>query len=174
MPAKSNTEPYGRGPGGGRGRLPNTIRTFWCRVNKNGPIHPVLGTACWVWTGRRDRDGYGRFCIGRMTKAAHRVAWEDANGVIGPDLGALHHCDNRGLCNPSHMFLGNNTVNHADCVAKKRHPAGERHGRAKLTEDAVREIRTSTESHRVLADRFGVSRSMVGQAKRGLFWKHVQ
>ncbi len=30
---------------------PTDEERFWTRVNKDGPVHPVLGTACWLWTG---------------------------------------------------------------------------------------------------------------------------
>lgn len=39
---------------------------FWSKVNKAGPIperRPDLGP-CWVWTGDKDRDGYGRIQVG--------------------------------------------------------------------------------------------------------------
>lgn len=42
---------------------------------------------------------------------------------------------------------------------------------AKLTIDQVREIRASDDSYAVLAKRFGVSKSMVGNIVRGRYWK---
>src|SRR5438128_11296357 len=25
---------------------------FWEKINKNGPIHPIIGTPCWLWKGK--------------------------------------------------------------------------------------------------------------------------
>lgn len=50
---------------------------------------------------------------------------------------------------------------------------GEAHGRAKLTAESVRAIRASGESGRVLAKRYGVSRSSIQNAKRRKTWPHV-
>lgn len=51
---------------------------------------------------------------------------------------------------------------------------GEAHGRAKLTEAAVREIRTSDLSSAELARRFGVSRCAVIKVLQRQTWKHVE
>jgi hypothetical protein len=50
---------------------------------------------------------------------------------------------------------------------------GEASANAKLNEPAVRLIRTSQESVRSLARRFGVSRRTIGRARDGLSWAHV-
>lgn len=40
-------------PAGGRRRVPPEVR-FWPKVNKDGPVHPALGTACWEWLASVD------------------------------------------------------------------------------------------------------------------------
>jgi hypothetical protein len=49
--------------------------------------------------------------------------------------------------------------------------ASERNGRAKLTRLQVDEIRASSELHRVLAARYGVSKSLIGQIRAGTCWR---
>ena len=44
---------------------------------------------------------------------------------------------------------------------------------AKLDDDKVREIRKSTESMEILADRFGVSAGTIFQVRNHKTWKHV-
>jgi hypothetical protein len=52
--------------------------------------------------------------------------------------------------------------------------AGARNGnRAKLTEDSVRYIRSSSKTDRELGKELGVNRGTVNLVRRGLRWKHV-
>jgi HNH endonuclease len=82
---------------------------FWAMVNKEGPVPaacPELGP-CWLWTGKLDRKGYGRFDAGHGTDvrhlAAHRYAYELEVGEI-PDTGWLRHlCDVPRCVNPGHL-----------------------------------------------------------------------
>jgi len=90
---------------------------LWEKVDKNGPIHPVLGTACWLWMAGRNKLGYGLFDCG----SAHRIAWILTNGPPPPDTPfVLHRCDNPPCCNPDHHFLGTQADNIRDMVAKGR------------------------------------------------------
>jgi hypothetical protein len=50
---------------------------------------------------------------------------------------------------------------------------GERAYNSKLTEAKVRSIRASAESHTVLAERYGVSRSLISLVQRREVWIHV-
>lgn len=50
---------------------------------------------------------------------------------------------------------------------------GEKHGMHKLTLDQVREIRNSTESDKVLAERYGVVRTTIWAIRKGRLWKGV-
>lgn len=96
---------------------------FWPRVNKAGPIHAVLGTPCWLWTGAPDNRGYGRLSttLGGSVLKAHRLSWEIANGAIPEGLCVLHRCDNPPCVNPEHLFLGTRPDNARDMADKGRH-----------------------------------------------------
>lgn len=54
-------------------------------------------------------------------------------------------------------------------VSGERH--GKAHGKAKLTVEAIREIRNGTGTHESIAVRYGVSRSTVSLIKAGRLWK---
>ena len=114
-------------------------------------------TGCMNWRGTLFANGYGR--IGGQR--AHRVAYESAYGAIPDGMLVCHRCDNRACVNPEHLFLGTTDDNMADMVAKGRSARGERHGRAKITQETAAEIRKSTLKCREAAALYGVSKSMV-------------
>jgi hypothetical protein len=52
-------------------------------------------------------------------------------------------------------------------------PMGINHGRAKLTDDQVLEIRNSEEDAAQLAQRLGVSKSTISNVRRRHTWSHI-
>jgi hypothetical protein len=144
---------------------------FWAKVRRGGPDD------CWEWAGARNPLGYGNFWGGSGHARAHRFAFELENGPIPAGLCVLHRCDNTSCVNPGHLFLGTMKDNTADMVAKGRARggvSGERNGKARLTVEAVIEIRSRRAvSARALAERFGVHRHTIHAIRRGQFWKEV-
>lgn len=135
---------------------------FW----KNVPVGDP--SECWEWTGYRSNLGYGRFTrAGKTgTQMAHRIAYELTYGPLPPHLFACHKCDNPPCCNPNHLFAGTAAENFHDAISKgrwRRPPPrrGAESNKTKLTEDQVKEIRSSEEPARVLATRFGVSKTAI-------------
>ena len=51
---------------------------------------------------------------------------------------------------------------------------GDEQSGAKLTTDAVRAIRESRETEKVLAGRYGVSRTTIGRIRRRDAWAHIR
>jgi hypothetical protein len=58
---------------------------------------------CWVWTGRKQREGYGRIVVNGITTGVHRVAYEMAKGPIPDGMTIDHLCRNKACVNPAHM-----------------------------------------------------------------------
>jgi hypothetical protein len=149
----------------------DTEKRFWDKVEKREPDQ------CWKWKGAVASHGYGSMAISLM---AHRVAWGIAHGSVPTkNIHVLHKCDDPLCVNPSHLFLGSHQDNMLDKEAKGRgnHPFGSNHGRAKLTENLVKEIwkdRQNGKSQRFLARKYGVARSGIRQILRGISWKHVK
>lgn len=112
-------------------------------------------TGCWLWNGAprstRDPEGYGQCGMTfphRKESAAHRVSWTLMFGPIPEGLLVLHRCDVPRCVRPDHLFLGTSKDNAQDREIKKRsnnkrppYWFGEKHPRAKLTWEKVKEIR---------------------------------
>jgi hypothetical protein len=58
---------------------------------------------CLEWRSWVDNGGYGRITVSRRNYAAHRVAYEVANGPIPDGLTIDHLCRNRKCINPDHL-----------------------------------------------------------------------
>lgn len=160
----------------------------------------VTDDGCWEWAGTR-RKGYGRLSIAGRNYSIHRLIYEDVVGPIPAGQIVMHRCDNPPCCRPDHLKAGTQAENLADMrkkgranrapaepkpiraprlPAKKKEPVGQalgsRHGNSKLSEDAVREIRTSVEagvSQADLARKYGVHQSQISRALNGKLWAHV-
>ena len=82
--------------------------------------------ACWPWTGTKQSKGYG--CLGFRCAdgvdrrfLAHRVALMLATAQhFVLEMQVMHSCDNRPCCNPRHLFVGTQSDNMRDCLAKGR------------------------------------------------------
>ena len=147
---------------------------FWSKVDKKGPDD------CWEWTAAKNRFGYGQIRISGKTVLAHRASWELANGSIPKGRGyhgtcVLHHCDNKTCVNPKHLFLGTQADNIHDMERKgrQRHPRGEVHGRSKLSEQNVHEIRSLLKAgqiQREIASVYDVDETTICNISTGYSW----
>jgi hypothetical protein len=127
-----------------------------------------------------DADGYRRVGLWDGVKqrkyAVHRLV---ANAFHGHLRNALHsevaHLDgNPANCDAANLKWVSKVENRSH---RKRHgteSSGERHGLAKLTELAVRHIRSTRESRVELAGRYGVSPWTIDDVRRRRNWKHVR
>jgi hypothetical protein len=115
-----------------------------------------------MWQLAKNAKGYGRVGIapGKMA-LAHRVYYEQYIERV-PDGFELHHlCKVPGCVKPEHL------------VPKTRREHLRISGKLKLNPADVIEIRRSTEKQRVLAERYGVSQSLISRIKARLVWRDV-
>jgi hypothetical protein len=63
----------------------------------------VDALGCCVWTGARNRKGYGHFYFEGRTVQAHRWNYQRVFGRIPRDRQLDHLCRNRACVNPHHM-----------------------------------------------------------------------
>lgn len=146
------------------------LSRFWDNTRWNGE--------CLEWTGPRNYAGYGVFYHEDKGKLAHRVAYELAHGSLSEDACVLHRCDSPPCIRPVHLFEGTREDNIFDMIGKgrSRHPVGEGHYRATLTEAEVRAIRaehTARRSPRAIADERGLHRSTAQRIVARTAWRHV-
>lgn len=82
----------------GHGFASTIHKRFWGKVLKT--------ESCWLWTGCKNKDGYGKIRFNGKTELAHRVAWELANGPLAEGLTIDHvwpKCQNRSCVNLAHL-----------------------------------------------------------------------
>lgn len=134
---------------------------------------PEPNSGCTLWLGAVGGDGYGVVRYNDVQNRAHRLAWIDANGPVAPGLVVRHKCDNPLCINVDHLCVGTVRDNNVDRVTRKRGSVGERHYKAKLTDEAVRAIRKDTRPLAEIAAEYGVTPSNICAARIGRTWKHV-
>lgn len=163
------------GHGGPKPGYPADTPVYPAAVRGRLMSHIEMSGDCWVWTGHRTSNGYGRITVLGKVRLSHRVSWAVHHGPVSDGMRVLHRCDNPPCINPAHLFLGTSADNNADMRAKGRDAvlAGERNGRAKLTAQQVREIRAAVlvEDKATVARRFRISRRTVLRIVVGDIWR---
>lgn len=173
------------------------IAAFWAKTTRV-PDRQWGDSPCQLWTAGTDAGGYGTF----GGEKAHRIAWILANGPIPDGLFVCHRCDeidppgdktSRRCVNSAHLFLGTHQENITDAVIKGRYATGERsgrrrfkdhwpstagiaNGRAKLTDDQVREIcqrRKDGQTLRDIAMALSIGSGTVSNIVKGRTWTHL-
>ena len=143
---------------------------------------PVTDCGCHLWTASVNKAGYGKFGSQNGTAnwvLAHRYAYERINGKIPKGFIVCHKCDTPACVNPEHLFLGTYADNNRDREAKNRgrQPSGEKHGRSKLNEKDVIQLRELVQSGTMSAysagKKFGINSKTAHDIVSGKLWKHV-
>lgn len=90
---------------------------FWSKVAIARPDD------CWLWQGRVNNMGYGRFTVYDMGEQrryfAHRYSLA-LTGEFDPSLVVMHACDTPRCVNPAHLSQGTQLDNIRDALAKGR------------------------------------------------------
>lgn len=63
-------------------------------------------SGCWVWTGHRNKAGYGKIRLGvagTTMEYAHRVSWKLFQGKLNSQLEIDHKCHNTSCARPDHL-----------------------------------------------------------------------
>ncbi len=131
-------------------------------------------TLCWDWIGTLWNNGYARTGVKGCNGRAYRLAYQEFVGKIKKGMLICHACDNPKCVNPDHLFQGTAQENMTDMVQKGRSLKGERHHKAKLNLEEVKEIRSRSNEPRVkLAKEFNVSDCTIRDIVKRRSWKHA-
>ena len=124
------------------------------------------------------RMGYGSVVWAGKPEKAHRAAYmREHSCSLLPNVVVRHRCDNPRCVNPVHLELGTAAENNRDRDERGRAALGMKHGKAKLTDSDVLDIRrryaAGGETHRSLASEYGVDHKVIGKLIRRITWKHL-
>jgi hypothetical protein len=131
-------------------------------------------TGCWLWTGKKEKDGYGVLIFDGIRYSVHRESFKLWIGGLLKGKLVCHRCDTPSCFNPSHLFSGDDQDNKNDAVKKRRHAFGERINGCKLTEAQVLLIRNDRRKGPFVALDYSVSCSTVSMIRTGKRWGYLQ
>lgn len=139
-----------------------------CQVDEN---------ACWNWTKRRDKDGYGKVSADRRSYRTHRLAAHLWLGMpLDSRLFVLHRCDNPSCFNPRHLFIGTPQDNMVDRDRKGRLAYGERHGMSRFGVEQIKDIRArfeAGETRMEIAKSLGAGWNTINKIVSGETWRRA-
>jgi hypothetical protein len=179
------------------------LEAFWVKVNKHSGIYPskvavkewpeIKDTECWLWIASKDDRGYGYFGVGKgKILKAHRFSYKLKHGKLSKKKPCVcHKCDKESCVRPLHLFAGTDEDNMYDRDKKGRQSKGEKHslackrnqpdrrgelhGKAKLTEKKVLQIRDKAAKHSNvdLAQMYNVTAATIGHVVNRQTWDHI-
>lgn len=142
----------------GRARIPEADR-FMSHVHKSEH-------GCWLWAAYCMKNGYGLFRTPARHELAHRASYRLFVGPLD-HRDVMHACDTPACVNPKHLRLGTRTENMQDAKSKGRTRVGERHGRAKLTDEQVKFAKTAPGLQKDIAAMLGVTQGHISFLRSG-------
>ena len=146
---------------------------FWKKVDKTD--------SCWIWTGNKQSEGYGRTRINSDSngpkKLAHRISLEIHLGRLIPQNIMVAHtpevCHNRLCVNPAHLREATALENSFDRFIDDTTPKGTECKQTKLTITQVLAIREDIRVQRVIAEEYNITQSLVSSIKHRKCWAWV-
>lgn len=134
--------------------------------------YTVSGCDCVFTTRRANAMRYPQIYVHGRLESIARVVLRMAKGDAPEDkTDSCHSCDNPSCIKADHLFWGSRSDNMRDCSKKGRsNHKGRHNGSAKLSEDQVNVIRTSSKSLKALSAEYGVSGVTIWSIRTGRTW----
>lgn len=119
-------------------------------------------------------NGYVRIYRNRSYDTVARMLLTRRHGGMFGLL-ARHTCDNRWCINPEHILIGTYKDNVNDMISRGRAARsvfvpGEKHHNARLSDFEVKEIKSSAEPNRSLAEKYGVGVATIADIRKKRTW----
>lgn len=133
---------------------------FMRRVDTSGPIISADLGHCWIWTGRKQQQGYGtmlRHVWGEIL--AHRWMYRHTYGELAVDVLIRHKCDIKDCVNPAHLESGTSKDNVHDMIERNPHACGRKLSDEQITE--IVSLRSDGIIYTKIAEKFGVNRRTI-------------
>jgi hypothetical protein len=153
-------------------RIKKVILKFWKNIKKTNN--------CWIWTGKKDRDGYGLISIFNHTnnriRGAHRLSYWIHNDYKNPKNNYIcHTCDNPSCVNPIHLVLADVHWNNNDKIKKNRQkgPKGIQNFQAKFSDQDIIDIRNNPNHYEIISLKYNVHPETIRLIKKRKTWKHL-
>lgn len=73
--------------------------------------HITKQDGCWLWSGCKNKKGYGMFLIGDSARLAHRESLRIYGKPIPQGMTVDHLCRNRACVNPDHLESVPHSIN---------------------------------------------------------------
>jgi len=129
---------------------------------------------CILWPFGKRGNNYSQLTINGEVILVHRYVCTQVHGHPAPDqTDCAHSCGHKRCINPRHLRWATRRENSADMLLHGSRLQGERHGNAKLSNEAVAQIKSSTKTAPELSQIHGVSVGQIRAIRRGYAWKHV-
>ena len=144
--------------------------SFWDKIEIGPP------SECWIWSYGKKTTGYGELKSHTKRFLVHRFMWEEIYGKIPANMCVCHKCDNPLCVNPSHLFLGTIADNQQDMASKGRSTQGEKHPKAKLTNNDITDIRQLLSKgiyQKDVALFYNISQPAISLINTGRHWPHI-
>lgn len=133
-------------------------------------------TGCWNCTSHAQTvSGYPRGCVDGYQTTLHRQLYMQTHNIrsMPRETQVMHICDNKQCINPAHLHTGTHDDNMREAVERDRVVFGEDHHFAKLNEIKVRAIMQSSETDKVLSQRYNVSPAAIWCVRNGKSWNRI-
>lgn len=136
---------------------------------------------CWIWTAATSSgNGYPIMKMpGCPCETVRRIVLRMSGKPLKPRQPVEATCNERLCVNPAHIRASSAAAvaqkaaerGAFSTITRRAKIAASRRGKMKLTLEQAREIRCSEETGPVLAQRYGVNRSLVNNIKAGRAWR---
>lgn len=140
---------------------------------------------CWDWSGCKTKQGYPVVGFGKGTTIkGNRASWMIHYGEIPDGKWILHHCDfppcTKIVGDPTkdHLYLGTAKDNSRDAKERGRLPirSGERHPRALLTNEQVKEVKELLKNNipvKIIGKKYNVKNYIIYNIRTGKTYKKL-